>query len=281
MAPTFLLLLTFNYYPALRGIAYAFQEVDPGAGERFVGLKNFQKMSHDYILLRSTINMVILLIGNLIKSIALPMFVAVLISRLLSPRMRYGFQTLFLFPIVVPGIVGVLLWRGFIFDANTGLLNQALSAVGLGGWRHSWLGEHETALGSILFMGFPWVGGVGFLIFLAGLMAIPQSVIESTLMDGAGPIRRFFSVELPLLMGQMKLVVVLTFIGSIQDFVGIFLLTQGGPGSATHVPALHMYYMAFRFDQYGYGAAIGVVLFVLIFGLTVVNMKMIRSNVEE
>lgn len=248
---------------------------------RFVGLRNFEKMLGDYLLLKSGINMLILLAGNVAKSILFPLLIAVAISRILSPRLRYGFQTLFLFPVVVPGMVGILLWKGFIYDANLGLLNHGLDAVGLGAWQHSWLGEHGTALGALIFTGFPWVGGVGFLIFLAGLLAIPQSVIESTQIDGAGSLRRFASVELPLLMGQLKLVVVLTFIGTVQEFGSILVMTQGGPGAATHVPALHMYYMAFRFSQYGYGAAIGVVLFLVIFGLTVVNLKLIRSNVED
>lgn len=281
LIPTFALLLTFNYYPALRGVFYSFQEVRTRGEMRFVGLKNFEKIFQDYILLKSALNLLILLIGNLLKSLILPLFIAVLISRLFSSKIRYLFQSLFLFPIVVPGMVGILLWKGFIFDAQIGLLNNFLDIVGLGRFRHAWLGEHETALASIIFTGFPWVGGIGFLIFLAGLLGISKSVLESALIDGAGALKKFWSIELPLIMGQIKLVVILTFIGSIQDFGGILVMTGGGPGAATHVPALHMYYMAFRFDQFGYGAAIGVVLFILILALTVLNMKLIRSRMEE
>lgn len=281
LLPTFILLLTFNYYPAIRGVFYSFQEVQTRGEMEFVGLKNYEKILQDYILIKSALNLLILLLGNLLKSLILPLFIAVLISRLFSSRIRYLFQSMFLFPIVVPGMVGILLWKGFIFDAQIGLLNNFLEIIGMGRFRHAWLGEHETALGSIIFMGFPWVGGIGFLIFLAGLLGISKSVLESALIDGAGPLKKFWSIELPLVMGQIKLVVVLTFIGTIQDFGGILVMTGGGPGAATHVPALHMYYMAFRFDQFGYGAAIGVVLFILIFALTIVNMKLIRSRVEE
>jgi len=280
LAPTFLFLLIFNYYPAIRGILYAFQDVQAGGHAEFTGVRNFEKFFGDYILLKSFINLAIFLVGNLLKSLILPLFIAVLISRILSPRGRYIFQTLFLFPIVVPGMVGILLWKGFIFDANTGLLNNFLRVAGLSRLEHAWLGEHKTALASVLFTGFPWVGGVGFLIFLAGLLGISKSVLESAMMDGAGSMRRFWSIELPLIMGQIKLVVVLTFIGTIQDFAGILVLTGGGPGATTHVPALHMYYMAFRFDQFGYGASIGVLLFILIFLMTIINMKLIQSKVE-
>jgi ABC-type sugar transport system permease subunit len=279
--PTFAFLLAFNYYPALRGIFYSFQEVQSRGEMGFAGLKNFEKILQDYILLKSVLNLLILLLGNLLKSLILPLFIAVLISRLHSSRIRYLFQSFFLFPIVVPGMVGILLWKGFIFDAQVGLLNNFLEIVGLGRFRHAWLGEHETALASIIFTGFPWVGGIGFLVFLAGLLGISKSVMESALIDGTGPLKKFWSIELPLIMGQIKLVVVLTFIGTIQDFGGILVMTGGGPGAATHVPALHMYYMAFRFDQFGYGAAIGVVLFILILSLTIINMKLIRSRMEE
>jgi len=280
LAPTFLFLLIFNYYPAIRGILYAFQDVQAGGHGEFIGVGNFEKFFGDYILLKSFINLAIFLVGNLLKALILPLFIAVLISRILSPRGRYIFQTLFLFPIVVPGMVGILLWKGFIFDANTGILNNFLRVIGLARLEHAWLGEHKTALASVLFTGFPWVGGVGFLIFLAGLLGISKSVLESAFMDGAGSLRRFWSIELPLIMGQIKLVVVLTFIGTIQDFAGILVLTGGGPGATTHVPALHMYYMAFRFDQFGYGASIGVLLFILIFLMTIINMKLIQSKVE-
>jgi len=280
LAPTFLLLLIFNYYPAIRGIMYAFQDAEAGGNAEFTGLGNFEKFFGDYILLKSFINLAIFLVGNLLKALILPLFIAVLISRILSPRGRYVFQTLFLFPIVVPGMVGILLWKGFIFDANTGILNNFLRVIGLARLEHAWLGEHKTALASVLFTGFPWVGGVGFLIFLAGLLGISKSVLESAFMDGAGSLRRFWSIELPLIMGQIKLVVVLTFIGTIQDFAGILVMTGGGPGATTHVPALHMYYMAFRFDQFGYGASIGVLLFILILLMTIINMKLIQSKVE-
>src|SRR5690606_28256964 len=126
LLPTFILLFVFSYYPAVRGILYAFQEVNPGVSQSWIGLDNFRKMFSDRLLWWSFGNLLSLLAGNLLKSIILPLFVAVLIARLASSRLRYGWQTLFLFPIVVPGMVGILLWRGFIYDYNMGLINQVL-----------------------------------------------------------------------------------------------------------------------------------------------------------
>ena len=276
LLPTFLLLLTFNIYPAIRGLLYAFQEVRPGISSEWVGLDNFTLMWRDEVLHKSFINMTLFVFATLAKNIIAPLLVAVLISRLASPRLRYFFQTAFLFPIVVPGMVGILLWKGYILDPNTGLINQSLELIGIQG--PAWLGEHATALLGVVLVGFPWVGGVGFLIFLAGLLGIPGSLIESARMDGANAARVFWHIELPLIIGPIKLVTILTFIAAIQDFAGILVLTSGGPGTATLVPALHMYNAAFRFDQFGYGAAIGFVLFLLILAITVLNLTLIKSN---
>ena len=280
LLPTFALLLVFNYYPALRGLLYAFQKVSPGISSEWVGLTNFRRMTEDYILLQSIGNMLILVAGNLAKSIVLPLLIAKLIASVLNARHRYLFQTLFLFPIVVPGMVGIMLWKGFIYDANVGLINQTLGALGFErAARTVWL-DHTHALGAIIFTGFPWVGGIGFLIFLAGLLSIPISLTEAARIDGATWMSIFRRVELPLIIGQIKLVVILTFIGTMQDFGQILVMTQGGPGTSTHVPALHMYYMGFRFDHFGYAAAIGLVLFVVVLGATILNMRFIRSGTE-
>jgi ABC-type sugar transport system permease subunit len=281
LAPSMLLLLLFCYYPAISGVAYAFQEVEPGISARWVGMANFRAMLGDDLLRDSVPNMVWLMLGNMVRATVMPLLAAVMISHVGGARLRYFFQTSFLLPIVVPGMVTILLWRGFVLDPNVGMINRALAGAGLEGLQLAWLGDHSTALVSLLLVGFPWIGGIGFLIFYAGLLAIPNSVIESARMDGVGPIRRFFSIELPLVLGQLRLVMVLTFIATIQDFGGILVLTQGGPGTATHVPALHMYFYGFRFEQFGYAAAIGVGLFCVIFILSVINLTLIRSNVED
>lgn len=281
LAPTLVLLVVFQVLPAINGFAYAFMTVEPGLRYAWVGVDNFSRIAGDTILLRSTINLVILVLAGMAKGVIFPLLVAVLIARLSSPRTRYVFQSLFVFPIVVPGMVTVLLWKGYIYDPNVGLVNQSLVALGLESWQRAWLGEHSTALGSLIFTGFPWMAGTAFLIFYAGLITLPTSIFESAEMDGIGPIGRFVFIELPLVMGQLRLVMVLGFIGTVQDFGGTLLMTGGGPGAATHVPALHMYYMAFRFEEFGYAAAIGVVLFFIILGLSMLNLWLVRSRVED
>ncbi len=127
-------------------------------------------------------------------------------------------------------------------------------------------------------MGFPFAGGINILIYYAGLAGISESVHEAAELDGARGIRKFLKVDVPLVMSQVKLLTILTVIGTVQGFEGMFILTKGGPGFKTMVPGLWMYMNAFSFQRMGYACAIGVILFLLILGLTVLNMRYFRSS---
>lgn len=116
------------------------------------------------------------------------------------------------------------------------------------------------------------------LIYYAGLQAIPESIMDASRIDGATTLRRIFRIDIPLITGQLKLIFILNVIGGMQEFAWIFIMTNGGPGYATTVPALYMYDQAFSSGQFGYGSAIGLVLFVVIFALTLINYRFVRSS---
>lgn len=144
----------------------------------------------------------------------------------------------------------------------------------------SWLGDEDTALGAFIFMGFPWCGGIAVLIVLAGLYSIPQDIFDCAKVDGIGPIRRVFLIDIHLIAGQLKLLVVMAMLGTIQGFMGQMILTDGGPGNATLVPALHLIHHAFKYRNLGYGAAIAVLLFLIMLTLTFINMRYIKTSEE-
>ena len=209
----------------------------------------------------------------------MPLLVAEMIFALRSQRAQYFYRVMFVVPMVVPGIVLLLIW-GFFYDDNLGLLNHALVALGLGHYRQSWLGDANLALYSLIFMGFPWVGGFPLLIYYAGLQNISTDVLDSARIDGALGLNRFRHIDLPLLMGQIKLLLVLGFIGGLQGFQTQLLLTNGGPAYTTMVPGLHLYQNAIQFDRMGYACALGVMLFLAILGITYLNLKYLRSGQE-
>lgn len=278
LLPTFIMLAVFNYYPAFSGIYHAFTEWTPGAETRWTGLENFRAMWQNRYLWSGTGNLVLLIVTAVLK-LALPLLVAELIFHLRNGALRYFMRTAFIVQVIVPGVVGILLWVN-IYDPNIGLANQTLRALGLEDLTRVWLGEEGTALGSIIFMGFPWVGALALLIFYGGLIGIPGDIFDAAKMDGVTTLRRIWSIDLPLLKGQLRLLLILTFIATVQEFTVVLLTTGGGPGSATYLPALEMYYQAVRFNNFGLASAIGSVLFLVILGGTILNLRYVKSSVE-
>ena len=278
--PAFAFALVFSYYPAVAGLAYAFTNWQPGLTEiKFVGLDNFRQMLQDRFLYTGSLNLVILLVATVLKYLTVPFLVAELIYHIRPRAAQYWLRTLFVTPLVVPTMATILLW-GQIYHPNTGLVNNFLRSVGLEQYTHVWLGEEGTALGSIIFISFPWVIVLPFLIYLGGLMSVPPELVDAARVDGASTWRRIVSIDMPLLAPQFKLCGILGFIFQMQGFWFILVLTGGGPLDATYVPALEMYYAAFRFGKYGYASAIALVLFTIIMIGTVLNMTLVKSSVE-
>ncbi len=281
LIPTVGLLLVFNYYPAFSGLFHSFTKWNPGLPTRWVGLANFEAVLNNQFLRQGVINAFILIVTGYIKTLTMPLLVAELLFHLRSSRVQYWLRSLFIFPIIVPGVAIILIWRN-IFDPNIGLLNNVLAAFGLMNMRtpQAWLGDPQTAIWSIVFIGFPWVGAFALLLYYGGLISIPTELFDAAKVDGASGWRRFWMIDLPLLMGQIKLLLVLGFIGGMQEFSIVFLTTEGGPYNATYTPALELYYQAMRFNNFGLASAIGTVLFLVIMVGTIINLKFVRSATE-
>ena len=174
-------------------------------------------------------------------------------------------------------MVSLLLWK-FIFHPVGGPANLLLKGLGLP--PQTWLADPDLVLPSYLFIGFPWAGGVWMLIYLAGLMNISPEVLDASTIDGATRLQRILRIDLPLIVGQIKLSAVLTCIGTLQNFAGILILTGGGPSFATYVPGLYLYIKGFADRRMGYASAVGVIIFSVMFMLTYFNMKYIRTSAE-
>jgi ABC-type sugar transport system permease subunit len=277
---TFVMLATFNYYPALSGLYRAFFRYDVGLKPEFVGISHFVRLfSSDTIFKNSIGNVAFLTTWNVIRAITVPFFVAELIFGLKSSKHKYFYRLAIIVPIVVPGMVNLLLWQ-FIYDGTHGLLNALLVALGRPDWQRAWLGDPRVALYAVTFMGFPWVGGITVLIYLAGLQSITNEIIDAAKIDGCTGARRVWFVDMPLIKGQFKFILITSIMGGLQGWGAMFVLTRGGPGTSTMVPGLWLYNNAFFWGRMGYASAIGMVIFVVIMILTVINMRAIRSSAE-
>ena len=279
LVPTFTLLAVFTFYPIVSAFTHSFYRWDGVNGE-FIGLENFVQMfTKDRAFLASLPNVAKLATFRVLVALTVPLLAAEVIFSLRSGAVAYFWRVLLVVPMVVPGIVLILVWL-FIYDPQMGILNTLLTNIGLEEWRQLWLGDLRLALWSIAFYGFPWVSGLNLLIYLAGLDAIPHELFDAAAIDGASRVRRFLHVDIPMIMGQLKLIFILTLITQIQSFQDVLLFTNGGPGQATMVPGLVLYHSAFFYNKMGYASAIGVTLFVVIFLITLVNMTVIRSDLE-
>ena len=274
--PLFILLGTFKLFSSGYAIYKSFFKWDGGRISQFIGLQNFIDIFSDQIFGKSLVNLFILLVTSVIKSITMPLLVAEMVASIKSKLSNF-YKYIFVLPLVIPRVVLLLLWR-WIYDYN-GLLNGMLSSLGLNIELRSWLGEPSTALPSIIFFQFPWIAGIQFLIFLAGLQSIPASIYESLEIEGITPVKRIFYIDIPMLGGQFRYIIITTIINTFQAFEHVLVMTNGGPGSSTMVPALHLYNETFSYFRMGYSCALGTVLFILTLIITVINMKYIKGSV--
>lgn len=278
LLPTFVLLAMFNYYPAFLALWGSIFTLDYGRSGEFVGLQNFRELFQDETFRTSVRNVVLLTLFDVCTVITVPIVVAELIFRLASDRAQYLYRIIMVWPAIVPGLVTLLLWQ-FIYDPYSGLLNAILRGIGLNSWGDkAWLGDPDLALYALMGAGFPFVGGLGVLIYLAGLQGISPDIYDAAKLDGASGIKQMFTIDLPLIKGQIRLLIVLSIIGGLQALVGPLVLTQGGPVDSTMVPGLYMYQQAFTYGRLGYASAIGVVIFIAVLALTIMNLTLFRDK---
>lgn len=273
IVPTFLFLGIFKYYPALSAFGYSFTKWDGFSDPKFIGMQNYLKLFQDEVFRQSVKNVIIWTVVYCIQCILPPLFAAELIFHLKSSRKQYFYRVLLIVPMVVPEIVNQLIWQ-LIYDGDIGMVNQLLRAVGLGGMAQDWLGNPHTAMIALMCMNFPWIHAFNMLIFYAGLQSIPMDVLESATMDGLGTWGKIRKMHLPFLVGQVKIALVLAMIACLQNVTAPLVMTSGGPGYATYVPALHMYLAAFSNSNFGYSCAMAMVLFIVVMFLTILSNRM-------
>lgn len=241
----------------------------------FVGLSHYEALLTDPIFHTSVINTTMYAVGLVGIGVPIALFLAVLLDKELRGTRFYS-GAIFL-PVVTSWVVVSLIWT-LIFNPDYGAMNQILGAVGLP--QLAWLRSTETAMPSIILMSIWKNVGFNMVIFLAGLRSIPDSYYEAARIDGAGPWQRFRYVTLPLLKSTSFFVVVVTMIGSFRLFTQIFVMTEGGPVRSTYSLVFYFYQKGFAQFEMGYASALAVVLFIVVFGLSIVQQYTWGEEVE-
>ena len=281
--PALVMIGLFIYYPAASGVFHSFFRWNGSDISEFVGLSNYIDLCRSTEFWQSFKVALILGAWNVVKMIP-ALLVAVCIHRCRSVRMQFFYRTMFVVPMVIPGLVVVLIWRSFFFEATSGYLNKFLTASGLfdllahldqvfhwggifvQGQSPAWLGDPRLILTACIVWGFPWVGSFAVLTHLAKLQGISKDVYEAADIDGVNWWRKFTRIELPLIMGSIYLLLVFVVIDTIKDAGMVMALAglYGGPGGKVTVPALFMIRKAFVEQEMGYACAVGIVLTVIV-----------------
>ena len=275
--PLMLGTLAFSYYPAISGIVTSFFKWDGTGAREFIGIGNYIELFNDEIFLNSLVTMVVLLIPRLLIGVFMPLLFAELIFNTKNKKLQSFYRVAVLVPMIAPGVVGMLIWQN-IFEPSTGLYSQLLTFLGIlkPGEVVDFLNDPKWVISTVIILGFPWTNGTSILIYISGLNAISEEVIEASKLDKCSTWKRIRKIDLPLLLGQVRYFFIFGLIGLLQDYGIQIVLTNGGPGYSTYVPGWYMYRLAFTSGRYGYASAVGIFLFAVIFIISLVAFKLMN-----
>lgn len=255
--------VVFTLGPMLYSLYASFTDWNGITAPEIAGIKNYVRIfREDDLLLKSILNT----LAFTLISVPLNLVIGLILATLLNKR-YFGsnfFRALFYMPSVIAGVAIYIAWT-YLLNTNTGIFNLWLSKLEIGAV--GWLTDPKWAMSSVILVNATSCGGQ-MLIILAGLQDIPRDYYESAMLDGAGRLKRFFKITLPLLTPVVFFNVIMSIIAGLQVFTQPWILTQGGPINATYVYGIHLYNYAFRYYQFGYSCALAWLLLAVVLGVT-------------
>jgi multiple sugar transport system permease protein len=270
--PTLLFFAVFKYGPMLWAIELSFNSYDMVSAPSFIGLENYRSLMADPIFRETLINTFVYIAGSTVLTTIIGLALALAINTGI-PGARYCMTAMFLTNLM-PIIAVCLVWRFLLHPY--GLVNQLLQPFGFG--RIDWLTSSSTAMPAIIMVTVWRFAPYFMVIFLAALLALPEDYYEAAELDGAGAIRRFIHITLPLLMPTIFFVVVVSALLCARIFLMPYLITGGGPGNATRVLSMLIYETGFSYLKMGQAAAISVVLFTIMMVFTALQIRLFARS---
>ena len=269
IAPVTLGLFIFYLWPFVQNIWFSFNDVNKFNMTSFVGLENYKQLLTDKTVWQSLYNS----LRYVLIVVPVGLFLSTALAALLNTKIKGQglYRILYFLPSVTMSAAVAMIWK-WMFNERMGILNAILQALGLEG--HNWLTNADTALYCIAVVGI-WMGvGYNMVILLAGMQNISKTDYEGMQIDGAGKIRMFFSLTLPLLSPTIFFVTITSFIGSFQVFDVIYMMIgPQNPAFADTQSVVMLYYQtAFEYGYKGYAAAISVLIFFVILIVTIIQM---------
>jgi len=265
ISPWLLGLLVLSVGPIVASILISLTDWSMMETPQWIGLANYRRMLADPLLWQSLRNTIIFSVASVGLGLVSNLAIAVLLNQ--RVRLLGVFRTIFYLPSVVAGVSTAILWIT-ILDPNYGLVNYVLGLVGIQG--PGWLQSEQWVIPGLVLMSV-WGSGNTVVIFLAGLQGIPDTLLDAARIDGAGALRRFWHVTVPMVSPIIFFAMVTGFIGSLQAYTLVLLMTQGGPANASLMIGLYVYQNAFQFFDLGYASALSWVVFLLILVITAIQ----------
>lgn len=261
--PALALLLVFVYYPIVENLRLSLYSWSAfSAQPTFVGLDNYRTAAGDPVFWRALRNNTVFAVTSLVFQVGFSLVLAAVLEEFVHQRLRGILRTIYFIPAVISITVAGILFS-FLYNPQIGLLNRLLAAVGLQSWQHSWLGEPSTAMWSIIAMSQWQSIGYTAILFVVAIQRVPREFYEAARIDGAGKVRSFFSITLPMVREMTTLVTILTISGAFLVFNEVMVMTAGGPSNSSQVLGTWLYRNAFLNDDMGYASAIATVIFVI------------------
>ena len=277
LLPALILFFTFLIYPTIQVFRMSmFKWGGFSNNQQFVGLDNFKILWQDENFFRTIQNTILLIVVVTLFTVVL----AVLFAAILSTEKIRG-NNFFRIIFYIPNILSIVVIAGIfsaIYDPKAGLLNAVLPEA----WNKLWLGDQSIVIYSLAFALIWQAIGYYMVMYMAGMANIPASLYEAADLDGAGKIGKFFNVTLPLIWNSIRTTLTFFIISTINlSFLLVQILTDGGPDGTTEVFLSYMFKQAYTNSSYGYGMAIGVVVFIFSFGLSGIVSHITKRDILE
>lgn len=281
VVPALVVLAVFVYVPLLSNIFNSLHSFGlSSTTKEWVGLANYKQLFTDKTILISLKNNILYAIISIIFQVGGGLVLAAVLEDVAFRKSAPIFRTIYFIPTILSMTVVCLLFE-FIYNPQMGLLNSFLNTVGLDSLTKVWLGSKKTAMYAIIAVSQWQSFGYVTMLFIVAIQKIPHELYEAAEVDGAGKIQRFFSITVPQVRQMMFVTMVLTVVGAFTVFNEPYILTGGGPGTATEVLALYMYQTGFVKNNMGYASAIAMLIFVITAILSSVQFMTIGTEKED
>ena len=274
--PYVIFFLAFVAYPLVFSLVLMFHRWNLVSPMQWIGLKNFDRLFVDPLFYTSLVNTLTFLLIHIPLQVIVALGFALLLNEKITGRGL--FRGIYFLPVVVSGVAVTILWQQ-IFSFDYGVLNTLLGTLGIG--PVPWLVDVHLAMPSIALMATWKNVGIYIVLFLAGLQGIPHELYEASSIDGARPLRQFFSITLPMLNPTIMVIVVLSTIGGFSLFIEPYILTGGGPMESTLSGMLYIYNQAFYFGHMGYATTLGFIYAIVIFIVVMIQRRVIEQDIRE